>query len=97
MKLYTLNFNANAPTTQQINVPTNTNYKVGVKVVQNGETLDLDPADFTLGALSADEELTNGYVTFTKAAGDEASYVQETISVKHEPITFLSSFTRNKN
>lgn len=96
MNFYTLTYDANLPTTQQINVPTNTDYKLGVKVRSNGELLDLDPADVTLGALSADAELEDGYVTFTKAAGDEASYTQQALSIKHEPSVFLSSFTRGK-
>lgn len=34
-----------------------------------------------LGTLSADADKTNGYVTFTLSAGDNASYTQETLSV----------------
>ncbi len=85
MNFYTLTYDANLPTTQQINVPTNTDYKLGVKVRSNGELLDLDPADVTLGALSADAEKTNGYVTFTKAAGDDASNTQKTLAIVHVP------------
>lgn len=48
MKLYTLNYNCNVPTTQQINVPTNTNYKVGIKVTRNGKEQNLKPAEVKL-------------------------------------------------
>lgn len=85
MNFYTLTYDANLPTKQQVNIPTNTDYKIGVKVVRNGEQLDLGPADVTLGALSADAELTNGYLTFTKAAGDEASYTQKKLAIDHVP------------
>lgn len=84
MKFYTLTFNANLPTKNQLNIPTNTDYKIGVKVVRNGELLDLDPADVTLGSLSADADKTNGYVTFTAAAGDDASYTQKSLVVDSE-------------
>lgn len=87
MNFYTLTYDANLPTTQQINVPTNTDYKVGVKVRRNGELLDLDPEDVTLGALSADAEKTNGYVTFTKEAGDEASMEMFNLSVDYTPLS----------
>ena len=87
MNFYTLTYDANLPTTQQLNIPTNTDYKIGVKVVKNGELLDLDPEDVTLGALSADAELTNGYLTFTKAAGDEPSMELYNLSVDYTPLS----------
>lgn len=73
MKLYTLEYNCNVPTTQQINVPTNTDYKVGIKVQRNGKQSVLNPDEVNLGTLSADAEKTNGYVTFTESAGDTPS------------------------
>lgn len=85
MNFYTLTYDANLPTKQQINVPTNTDYKIGVKVVRNGDLVALKPSDVTLGTLSADAELEDGYVTFTKAAGDEASYTQKKLVVAHVP------------
>lgn len=81
MKFYTLTYDANLPTTQQVNVPTNTDYKLGVKVRRNGEIQNLSPESVTLGTLSADSDKTNGYVTFTLSAGDNASYTQDTLSV----------------
>lgn len=85
MKIYTLTYDANLPTKQQVNIPTNSDYKIGVKVVKNGELLDLDPADVTLGSLSADADKTNGYVTFTSAADDDASYTQKKLAIVHVP------------
>lgn len=82
MKFYTLTYDANQPTVQQVNIPTNTDYKIGVKVRSNGEILDLNPEDMTLGTLTADARKTNGYVTFTKEAGDTASYTQETLDIQ---------------
>lgn len=96
MKIYTLDFDCNTPTKQQINVPTNTDYKIGVKVVRNGEILDLDPEDVTLGSLSADADKTNGYVTFTKAAGDAASYTKLDLDVDYEPLALSARSTPAK-
>ena len=48
MKITTLTFDANLPTTQQVNVPTNTDYKVGMKVKRNGEIQQLGPDEFTI-------------------------------------------------
>lgn len=42
MKLYTLDYNCNLPVTQQVNIATNTDAKIGVKVQKNGEYLNLD-------------------------------------------------------
>lgn len=83
MKLYTLTYDCNRPTPQQINVPTNTDYKVGIKVKRNGAYQNLKPAEVTLGTLSADEAEVNGYTTFTFSAGDNASYTQDTLDIQH--------------
>ena len=83
MKFYTLDFDCNTPTVQQVNVPTNTDYKVGIKVKRNGTYQNLKPAEVTLGTLSADEGDINGYTTFTLSAGDDASYTRETIDIQH--------------
>lgn len=87
MNFYTLTYDANLPTKQQLNIPTNTDYKIGVKVRSNGEQIDLDPEDVTLGTLSADAEKTNGYVTFTRSAGDEASMEMFNLSVDYTPLS----------
>lgn len=81
MKLYTVTYDCNTPTVQRLNIPTNTDYKVGVKIVKNGEVLDIDPEDMTLGATTADAEKLNGYVTFTKSTGAEANYWQGVLAI----------------
>lgn len=81
MKLYTLEYDCNSPVVQQINVPTNTDYKLGIKVKRNGEIQSLSPDSVTLGGLSADAEKTNGYVTFTKSTSDNASFTQLDVQV----------------
>lgn len=81
MKLYTITYDCNTPTVQRLNIPTNTDYKVGVKIVKDGEVLDIDPEDMTLGATSADADKLNGYVTFTKSTGAEANYWQGVLTI----------------
>lgn len=81
MKLYTITYDCNTPTVQRLNIPTNTDYKVGVKIVKNGEVLDIDPEDMTLGATTADAEKLNGYITFTKSTGAEANYWQGVLAI----------------
>lgn len=58
MRINTLVFDANLPTTQQVNVPTNTDYRVGMKVTRNGEVQQLGPDEFTIytGETSTVEE-----------------------------------------
>ena len=96
MKIYVLEFNCNKPTTQQVNVPTNTDYMVGIKVTKNGEVLDIDPTEMTLGGTAADATKTNGYVTFTSASGDNAKYESKTIALEMED-GFQTTFTLNIN
>lgn len=87
MKFYNLKFNANAPAAQQINVPTNTDYKLGVKVIQNGKELELSSSNVVLDNLSADEQKTNGYLTFTLSADDNAHIAQRLLSVDYTPLS----------
>lgn len=81
MKFYNLKFDCNAPTKQQINIPTNTDYKVGIKVMRNGKQSILSPSEITLGTLSADSDKTNGYVTFTEQAGDAPAMTQKDVVI----------------
>ena len=76
MNFYTSIYDLNNPTTTQVNVPTNTDYKIGLKFRRNGELQNLNPNEVMLGTLSADAEKTNGYLTFTKASNDNASFGQ---------------------
>ena len=48
MNFYTNTYDLNNPTIQQVNVPTNTDYKVGMKVKRNGEVQQLGPDEFTI-------------------------------------------------
>ena len=96
MKLYTLEFNCNTPTTQQVNIPTNTDYMVGIKVTKNGGVLDIDPSEITLGGTAADATKTNGYVTFTMASGDNAKYESKVVAIEMED-GFKATFTLNLN
>ena len=48
MNFYTLTYDADLPAVQLVNVPTNTDYKVGMKVKRNGEVQQLGPDEFTI-------------------------------------------------
>ena len=76
MNFYTSTYDLNNPTTTQVNVPTNTSYRVGLKFKRNGEIQNLQTTEVMFGTLSADAEKTNGYITFTTEAGDEPSFTR---------------------
>lgn len=81
MTFYTLKYDVLCPTVQQLNIPTNTDYRVGVKVARGVDEVDLgDGSGVTLGGLPS-EGLADGYVTFAKSSGDEASLGEDTVSV----------------
>lgn len=107
MNFYTLTYNDSTPTLQQLNVPTNSDYKIGIKVIGSkdagkivniggiadatilAEAFNLYPQQVTLvgddgSSISADPELTNGYVTFTLKAGDEANFTKYKVQVKND-------------
>jgi hypothetical protein len=100
MNFYTLEYDCNTPTTQQINAPTNTDYKVGMKVRRNGEVQSINPSALTVMAqdgtvLSVDSEKTNGYVTITRASGDNASFKQ--YDVKIDTTDYVDISAENSN
>lgn len=57
-------------------MPTNTDYKVGIKVKKNGQDINLQPSQLTVGDYTMDAEKTNGYVTYKASTGDSASFTQ---------------------
>lgn len=50
MRVATLNYNANQPTLQQIIVPTNSKYAVGVRVSKDGNVIS---GDLSVGGIAA--------------------------------------------
>lgn len=85
MKMYTLEYDCNLPTTQQVNVPTNSDFKIGFGVTRNGKKSILSPAEITLTdgsqTLSCDAAKTKGYPTVSMQTGGEAQMKQYTVSV----------------
>lgn len=81
MNFYTSTYDLNNPTTTQVNVPTNTSYRVGLKFKRNGEIQNLQTTEVMFGTLSADAEKTNGYITYTTESGDEPSFQQFNVVV----------------
>ena len=88
MNFYTLTYDADLPAVQQVNVPTNSDYKIGMKVKRNGEVQSIKPSEFTITSedgttIPVDADKTNGYVTITKASGDNASFKQYGVHIDH--------------
>ena len=81
MNFYTSTYDLNNPTTTQVNVPTNTSYRVGLKFKRNGEIQNLQTTEVTVGNQAIDAEKTNGYITYTTESGDEPSFQQFNVVV----------------
>jgi hypothetical protein len=85
MKLYTLEYDCNRPAAQQINVPTNSDFKVGFGVTRNGKKSILSPNEITLTdgseTLSCDSTKTKGYPTVSMQSGSSADLKQYTVAV----------------
>lgn len=90
MKLYTLKYDYNLPTTQQINTATNSTFLIGFKAVRNGEEVSIDPAKATLigptSTLSAGSDKVNGYVTFQMSVLDEPSAIEYSLDIEGDTI-----------
>ena len=93
MNFTTIEFDCNTPTTQQINVPTNTDYKVGIKVKKDGEVVNISPENVTVGEYELDADKTNGYVTYKASTGDDASFTQLDVKIDKTP-TVVKSIDR---
>lgn len=94
MNFYTLEYDCNTPVTQQINVPTNTDYKVGIKATKDGQDINLQPSQLSVGNYTLDDTKTNGYVTYKASTGDNASFTQLDVKVETEaPAKFEDSRT----
>lgn len=65
MKIYSFDFNANAPAGQRFWVNPHSDYKIAVKVFKDGAALSGVTLSADGQALSADEEEYAGYTTFT--------------------------------
>ena len=65
MKIYSFDFNANAPAGQRFWVNPHSDYKIAVKVFKDGAALSGVTLSAAGQALSADEEEYAGYTTFT--------------------------------
>lgn len=76
MNFTTIEYDCNTPTVQQINIPTNTDYMVGIKVKKDGQDINLQPSQLTVGDYTMDDTKTNGYVTYKASTGDSASFAQ---------------------
>ena len=74
MKIYEVEFNANAPTKKQMQVPLNTNYGVDVSMVCNGEKAT------NLSVEVEGQEASEGTaVSFT--SGSEPGIVEKNVSI----------------
>ena len=87
MNLYTIKYDYNKPTTQQLTIPTNTEYKVGVKATMDGEPIEIEPSRAALkqvGAstsIMADPSTYNGYVTFGLVTADAEEFKSYVLDV----------------
>lgn len=97
MKIYTIDYDFNRPTTKQITVGTNTEYKIGVSASKNGEMLDLTESDVKIEV--SDENVLqpsgtyNGYVTFDYAQGRTPADEFAKVKIDKQPLTVEKSIT----
>lgn len=73
MKFNTLTYDANLPTVQQVNVPTNSDYKVGMKVKRNGSVQSIKPSEYTIYTGEINVIPPTDYTSTTKTCEDASS------------------------
>ena len=64
--------------------------------IKDGQVLDIDPSEITLGGKAADATKTNDYVTFTLASDDNAKYESNVVALEMED-GFKATFALNIN
>lgn len=94
MKIYTAEFDFNRPTTKSITVPTNTEYKIGIAAVKDGNALELTQENVTIdfgnNKVLQPSGTYNGYVTFNYTQGRNP--VDEIVKVKIRKQTISYDF-----
>ena len=79
MKIYTFELNLNEPVDKAFWVAPQSDYKIGVKVLENGNTVSASSVKLYDGSseVVADGNLTNNFKTFTKKSGNEGVKVYD--------------------
>ena len=71
MRVATLNYNANQPTLQQIIVPTNSKYAVGVRISKDGEIAAVKSSELSVNGVAASEQIHGFNVVQLSSDGTE--------------------------
>lgn len=88
MKFYTTSYKIGQPSIKKINVGTNSDYMIGVKVYdQNGNPFSLDTESIALVDKNGDlypEKIKNGYAAFVMSSNDEENDKYFTVKMRKE-------------
>ena len=73
MKIYTAEYDFNRPMMRSITVPTNTEYKIGIAAILNGNQIDITNSNVIIelgdGNILPPSGKYNGYITFNYSQG----------------------------
>ena len=87
MKIYTIDYDFNRPMMRSITVPTNTEYKIGIAAIRNGQRLGLTEGQVTIelgnGDILQPSGKYNGYITFNYSQGRIPSDQVATVKIQY--------------
>lgn len=84
MKYYTINYDANYPMLNQINVPLNSVYGIGVRVKKNGAYIPLAKDEVLIGEQRGNSTIGD-YVTVNMASGNSNGIIRKDVIIEKQP------------
>lgn len=84
MKYYTINYDANYPMLNQINVPLNSEYGIGIRVKRNGQFIPLSEQEVLVGDQMGSSTIGD-YVVVNMASGNSNGIIRKDVVIEKQP------------
>lgn len=70
MNYYTIDYDVNRPMANQMTVPMNSEYGIGVRVIKDNEPVNLEMGELSVNGMSATSQV-NGYNLYELSSGND--------------------------
>lgn len=83
MEIQTIEYNTNQPVNQQITVPINSIYGIGIKVSKDGEALSCGMDELTINGISATTQ-SNDYNIYVLSSDGAKTLIKYSVCYSHD-------------
>lgn len=84
MNYYTIDYDVNRPMENQITVPMNSEYGIGVRVIKDNEPVNLEMGELSVNGMSATSQV-NGYNLYELSSGNDTGMNTLDVEARKEP------------